>query len=153
MIIAAPSSTQKAYGERDPAMHQIKVGQHWRFGVKVQVGVDSQSKVIHAVAVTPANTANGDVKGQPFHGQETRVLGDQAYERQKALIRAKAPKAKDFTNRQCRWRHFLGEAIQTKNKEQAADSGGVRALDRRDQVVVRLHQGARGLPRVVNASS
>jgi len=37
-------------------MHQTKKGQQWYFSMKVHVGVDSQSKVIHTVAVTPANT-------------------------------------------------------------------------------------------------
>src|SRR5437763_10669160 len=100
-IIAAPSSTKNADGERDPEMHQAKKGQQWYFGMKMHLGVDSQSKVIHAVAVTPANTADCKVMGQLLHGQETRVYGDQAYKSQKEVIRAKAPKAKDFINSQC----------------------------------------------------
>jgi len=119
-IIAAPSSTKNADGERDPEMHQTKKGQQWYFGMKMHVGVDSQSKVIHTVAVTPANTADCKVMGQLLHGQETRVYGDQAYKSQKAVIRAKAPKAKDFTNRQCKWKHFLLDAaIQAKNRSKS----------------------------------
>ena len=45
-IITAPSSTKNAEGERDPEMHQTKKGQQWYFGMKMHVGVDSQSKVI-----------------------------------------------------------------------------------------------------------
>jgi len=118
-IIAAPSSTKNADGERDPEMHQTKKGQQWYFGMKMHVGVDSQSKVIHAVAVTPANSADCKVMGQLLHGKETRVYGDQAYKSQKEVIRAKAPKAKDFTNRQCTWKHFLDEAIQAKNRNKS----------------------------------
>jgi transposase, IS5 family len=118
-IIAAPSSTKNAEGERDPEMHQTKKGQQWYFGMKMHVGVDSKSKVIHAVAVTPANTADCKVMGQLLHGQETRVYGDQAYKSQKEVIRAKAPKARDFTNRQCQWKHFLDEAIQAKNRNKS----------------------------------
>ena len=118
-IIAAPSSTKNADGERDPEMHQTKKGQQWYFGMKMHVGVDSQSKVIHAVAVTPANTADCKVMGQLLHGQETRVYGDQAYKSQKEVIRVKAPKAKDFTNRQCKWKHFLDEAIKAKNRNKS----------------------------------
>ena len=33
-IIAAPSSTKNADGERDPEMHQTKKGQQWYFGMK-----------------------------------------------------------------------------------------------------------------------
>ncbi len=118
-IIAAPSSTRNADGERDPEMHQTKKGQQWYFGMKMHAGVDSQSKVIHTAAVTLANTADCNVMGQLLHGQETRVYGDQTYKSQKELIRAKAPKVKDFTNRQCKWKHFLDEAIKAKNQNES----------------------------------
>ena len=118
-IIAAPSSTKNAEGERDPEMHQTKKGQQWYFGMKMHVGVDSQSKVIHTVAVTPANTADCKVLGQLLHGQETRVYGDQAYKGQREVIRAKAPKAKDCTNRQCKWKDFLDEVIKAKNRNKS----------------------------------
>jgi len=100
-------------------MHQTKKGNQWYFGMKMHVGVDSQSKVIHAVAVTPAHTADCKVMVQLLHGQETRVYGDQAYKSQREVIRAKAPKAKDFTNRQCKWKHFIDEAIKAKNRNKS----------------------------------
>ena len=78
-IIAAPSSTKNAQGERDPQMHQTKKGNQWHFGMKAHVGVDSQTKV----------------------------------------IRAKAPKARDFTNRQCKWKYRLDEAIKAKNSNKS----------------------------------
>src|SRR4029078_162098 len=118
-IIAAPSSTKNAEGERDPEMHQTKKGQQWYFGMKMHVGVDSQSKVIHTVAVTPANTADCKVLGQLLHGQETRVYGDQAYKGQREVIRANAPKDKEFTNRQCNGKHYLDKAIQAKTRSKS----------------------------------
>ena len=145
-IIAAPSSTKNADGERDPDMHQTKKGQQWYFGMKMHVGVDSQSKVIHTVAVTPANTADCKVLGQLLHGQETRVYGDQAYKSQREVIRAKAPKAKDFTNRQCKWKHFLDEAIQAKNRNKSRIRARVEHSIRRDQAGVRLPEGALSRP-------
>ena len=118
-IIAAPSSTKNAEGQRDPEMHQTKKGNEWHFGMKAHIGVDSQTKVIHSVVVTPANTADCKVLGQLLHGQETRVYGDQAYKSQGAVIRAKAPKARDFTNRQCKWKHYIDEAIKAKNRNKS----------------------------------
>jgi IS5 family transposase len=115
-IIAAPSSTKNAEGSRDPEMHQTKKGNQWHFGMKVHVGVDARSKVIHSVVSTPANTADCKVLGQLLHGEERRVYGDQAYKSQTQVIRAKAPKARDFTNRQCKWQHFTDAAIQAKNR-------------------------------------
>jgi transposase, IS5 family len=118
-IIAAPSSTKNVEGKRDPEMHQVKKGNEWHFGMKAHVGVDSQSKVIHSVAVTPANTADCKVLGELLHGAETRVYGDQAYKGQRERIRTLAPKAKDFTNRQCRWKHYVDEAIKAKNRNKS----------------------------------
>ena len=43
-LIAAPSSTKNASGERDPEMHQSQKGNQWHFGMKAHIGV-------HAVAV------------------------------------------------------------------------------------------------------
>src|SRR5579863_3265765 len=54
-IIAAPSSTKNASGERDPEMHQTMKGHEWHFGMKAHVGVDSKSRIVHSFAATPAN--------------------------------------------------------------------------------------------------
>ena len=48
-LIAAPSSTKNAQGERDPEMHQSKKGNQWYFGMKAHVGVDARHKLIHRV--------------------------------------------------------------------------------------------------------
>ena len=49
-IVSAPSSTKNSTGERDPEMHQTRKGNQWYFGMKAHLGVDSRSKLIHAVA-------------------------------------------------------------------------------------------------------
>jgi len=118
-IIAAPSSTKNAEGERDPEMHQTKKGNQWHFGMKAHIGVDAKSKVIHSVVVTPANTADSKVLDRLLHGDEGRVYGDQAYKGKGELIRTKAPKARDFTNRQCKWKHRIDEAIKAKNRNKS----------------------------------
>jgi IS5 family transposase len=114
-IIAAPSSTKNAQGERDPEMHQTKKGNQWYFGMKAHIGVDSQSKLIHSVVVTPANTADSQVLAQLLHGQERRVYGDQAYKGKKTVIAQRSPHAKDFTQRQCRFKGRVDEVIKAKN--------------------------------------
>jgi len=114
-IISAPSSTKNKDGQRDPEMHQTRKGKQWYFGMKAHVGVDSKSKMIHSVVVTPANTADSKVMDQLLHGQETRVYGDQAYVGQREKIRAKAPKARDFTNRRCKWKGIVDMATVAKN--------------------------------------
>ena len=48
-IINAPASTKNADKARDPEMHQTKKGNQWYFGMKGHFGIDSRSKLIHAV--------------------------------------------------------------------------------------------------------
>jgi IS5 family transposase len=103
-IIAAPSSTQNIDGKRDPEMHQTKKGQQWYFGMKLHIGVDSQSGLAHSAMVTAANVHDKHPLPHLLHGREKRVYGDNAYASQKALIHEKAPQAKDFTNERVRKR-------------------------------------------------
>src|SRR6516162_437308 len=114
-IIHAPSSTKNADKARDPEMHQTKKGNQWYFGMKAHLGVDSRSKLIHAVVATPANAADSTVLPDLLHGKETRVWGDQAYRGQRAVIRQHAPRAQDFTNRRYRHRGVVDEAERAKN--------------------------------------
>jgi len=115
-IINAPSSTKNADKARDPEMHQTKKGNQWYFGMKAHFGVDSRSKLIHAVAATPANVADSTVLPELLHGRETRVWGDQAYRGQRAVIRERAPRARDFTNRRYRHRGIIDEGERAKNR-------------------------------------
>src|SRR5207248_1838794 len=115
-IINAPSSTKNADKARDPEMHQTKKGNQWYFGMKAHFGVDSRTKLIHAVVATPANVADNTVLPELLHGQETRVWGDQAYRGQRAVIREHAPKARDFTNRRYRNRGIVNEVERAKNR-------------------------------------
>ena len=48
-IIEAPSSTKNRTRERDPEMHQTKKGNQWHFGMKVHVGVDSKTGIVHSL--------------------------------------------------------------------------------------------------------
>ena len=115
-IIHAPSSTKNAAKARDPEMHQTKKGNQWYFGMKAHIGVDSRSKVIHAVVATAANVADATVLSDLLHGDETRVWGDQAYRGQREVIRDAAPNALDFTNRRYRHRGVVNEAEKARNR-------------------------------------
>ena len=96
-------------------MHQTKKGNEWHFGMKAHVGVDSQSKVIHAVVVTPANTADCKVLGQLLHGAERRVYGDQAYKSQGEVIRPRRRRPRTSPIGSAR-KHYIDEAIKAKNQ-------------------------------------
>lgn len=54
-----------------------------------------------------------------LHGNEQRVYGDSAYASQRALIQAKAPKAKDFTNQRVRKGGEIDEVERSKNRNKS----------------------------------
>ena len=119
-IINAPSSTKNADKARDPDMHQTKKGNQWYFGMKAHIGVDSRTKIIHAVVATAANVADSAVLADLLHGRETRVWGDQAYRGQSEVIRQCAPQAKDFTNRRYRHRGVVDEVERARNRTKSS---------------------------------
>jgi IS5 family transposase len=118
-IINAPSSTKNAAKARDPEMHQTRKGQQWYFGMKAHLGVDSKTKLIHAVVATAANVHDARVLADLLQGEGTRVWGDQAYRGQGDVIREHAPNAKDFTNRRYRYRGVLDEAEKARNRNKS----------------------------------
>ena len=67
-IIEAPSSTKNRAGERDPEMHQTKKGNEWRFGMKVHVGADAETGVVHSMTTTPANVHDVTEAHRLLHG-------------------------------------------------------------------------------------
>ena len=101
-LIGAPSSTKNADKARDPEMHQTRKGQQWYFGMKLHIGVDSQSGLVHSAVVTAANVHDKHPLPDLLHGNEQRVYGDSAYASQKEMISSKAPNARDFTNQRTR---------------------------------------------------
>jgi IS5 family transposase len=78
-IIAAPSSTKNAQGERDPQMHQTKKGNQWFFGMKAHIGVDADSGLVHTITTTAANEADVEQVGDLLHGKEEQVWADSGY--------------------------------------------------------------------------
>ena len=51
--------------------------------MKAHIGVDSRTKIIHAVVATAANVADSQVLPDLPHGEETRVWGDQTFPRRR----------------------------------------------------------------------
>jgi IS5 family transposase len=101
-IISAPPSTKNKDKARDPDMHQTRKGNQWYFGMKAHIGVDSRTKIIHAVAATAANVHDATCLADLLHGEETKVWGDSAYQGQGTPLKQCAPKAQDMTNRRYR---------------------------------------------------
>lgn len=115
-LIDAPTSTKNKEKKRDPDMHQTKKGNQWYFGMKVHVGVDSKTKLIHSVAVTAANVHDSQLLEDLLHGDETRVWGDAAYSGQTEVLGQYAPHAKDFTQKKGARHRSLSSVERQRNR-------------------------------------
>ena len=121
-LIAAPPSTKNEEQSRDPEMHQSKKGNQWYFGMKVHIGMDSQSGLIHSASVTAGNVHDSQALSNLLRGEETRLYGDSAYrgEKQRKRLKDVAPKAKDFTNRRAYKNRPLTDADKQTNRRKSA---------------------------------
>jgi transposase, IS5 family len=90
-LIAAPSSTKNASGERDPEMHQAKKGNQWHFGMKAHIGVDAESGLVHSVVGTAANVNDVTQAGALLHGEEEVAFADAGYQGVHKRPEAKGP--------------------------------------------------------------
>ena len=79
-IIEAPPSRKNSKRERDGEMKPTKKGKQWHFGMKLHVGVDEESGLIHSIMEsTSANLHDLTPSAKLLHGEEVRVRGDAGY--------------------------------------------------------------------------
>ena len=121
-LIAAPPSTKNREQSRDPEMHQSKKGNQWYFGMKLHIGADSQSGLVHSASVSAGHVHDSQELPNLLHGEETRLYGDSAYRGKKQRERLKqiAPKAKDFTNKRAHKNRPLSDADKQTNRRKSA---------------------------------
>lgn len=121
-LIAAPPSTKNRDQSRDPEMHQSKKGNEWHFGMKLHIGVDSQSGLVHSASVTAGNVHDSQELHNLLRGDETRLYGDSAYrgEKQRERLKQIAPRAKDFTNKRAYRNRPLSDADKQTNRRKSS---------------------------------
>ena len=78
-IISAPSSTKNRGKKRDPEMSSTRKGNKWYFGMKVHVGVDAKSGLVHTVEVTTAKDHDATVLPNLVREDDQAVFGDKGY--------------------------------------------------------------------------
>jgi IS5 family transposase len=115
-IINAPSSTKNRDQARDPDMHQTRKGNQWYFGMKLHIGVDSKTKLVHSAVATAANVHDSQVLDDLLHGDETRVWGDSAYAGQKRTLKEIAPQSRDFTQQKASRNRALSAQERNRNR-------------------------------------
>lgn len=121
-LIAAPPSTKNKDKSRDPEMHQTKKGNEWHFGMKLHIGADSKTGLVHSASVTAANVHDSHEVPNLLHGGETRFYGDSAYrgKAQRERLKDIAPKAKDFTNKRAYRNRPLTDADKATNRRKSS---------------------------------
>lgn len=97
-------------------MRQTRKGKQWYFGMKVHVGADSKTGLVHSAVVTSANVHDKHPLPDLLHGAEKRVYGDRGYQGCRDIIKAAAPEARDFTNRRVRKPDGQDEAERQRNR-------------------------------------
>jgi IS5 family transposase len=100
-LIAAPPSTKNQEKSRDPEMHQAKKGNEWHFGMKLHIGADSTTGLVHSASVTAANVHD-------------------SHEEQRERLKVIAPKAKDFTNKRAYKNRPLTDADKATNRRKSS---------------------------------
>jgi IS5 family transposase len=120
-LIEAPSSTKNRERARDPEMHSTKKGNQWYFGMKVHIGADSRTGLVHHASVTAAHVHDSHEVSNLLYGDETRFYGDSAYrgKEQRKRLKELAPQAKDFTNKRAYRNRPLSEADKATNRRKS----------------------------------
>lgn len=82
LIAAAPSTKNKA-GKRDPEMRQSRKGNQWYFGMKVHIGADARSGLVHTAGATTGSVHDAKVFANLIREDGRAVYGDKAYASEK----------------------------------------------------------------------
>lgn len=110
-LIAASPSTKNKERKRDPEMSSSKKGNQWYFGMKVHVGVDAKSGLVHTAGATTGKVHDAKVMDNLIREDDTAVYGDKGYASQKKkaaaqaagvlwAVKEKAKPSREFTQRQ-----------------------------------------------------
>lgn len=78
-IVQAPSSTKNKSGKRDPEMRSTRKNNQYHFGMKIHIGSDVNSNVIHSATVTSANVADIDEMPNLLREEDEVVFADAGY--------------------------------------------------------------------------
>jgi len=78
-IVKASSSTKNKEKKRDPEMSSTRKNNNYYFGMKIHVGVDVDSGIVHTVKGTTAKISDKEMMKECLHGEEKALFGDKGY--------------------------------------------------------------------------
>ncbi len=80
-IIQAPSSTKNINKERDPEMKSTRKNGQYFFGMKLHIGTDLNTNIIHTATVTSANESDVGQMPPLLRKSDEVIMGDAGYTR------------------------------------------------------------------------
>lgn len=126
-LVKAPSSTKNKAQKRDEEMSSTKKNNNYTFGMKIHIGVDSESGLIHSLIGTTAKTSDTEKFEDLLHGKERAVFGDRGYasDKRKCSFREAGIYygIKDKRKRMNKVTHELSNSQKKKHKK----TGSIRA--------------------------
>jgi IS5 family transposase len=78
-LIDAPSSTKNKSGQRDPDMSHAKKGNMWHFGMKLHIGFDAKSGLVHTVKTTTAKRHDAPLTEDLMRPDDIVIFGGKGY--------------------------------------------------------------------------
>jgi len=78
-LIEASGSTKNKEKKRDPEMSSTRKNGKWHFGMKLHIGADAKSGLIHSLEATTAKESDKSMLFELLHGKEDAVFGDKGY--------------------------------------------------------------------------
>jgi len=113
-LLTDTSTTKNKDKALDPEMHSSKKGNQWYFGMKVHIGVDADSGLVHTVHGTSGHVSDISEGNTLLHGQESIAFGEAGYQGIE-----KRPDAKSDVN----WQNAMGSGKRKAlDKENEADA-------------------------------
>lgn len=119
-LIHASPSTRNKDKSRDPEMHQTKKGKQWYFGMKVHIGADANTGVVHTVSVTPANVADVSELPRLLREEDRAVFGDAGYVNNRLKQAARAAGVFWGVALKAKPRRKLGAAQKRRNRKMSS---------------------------------
>ena len=69
-LIAAPNSTKNEGGSHELELHETGQDPQWHVGIKLHMGVDTASGLMHTLRTTPAHLHNLTQSSHLWHGEK-----------------------------------------------------------------------------------
>ena len=88
-IIQAPSSTKNINKERDPEMKSTRKNGQYFFGMKLHIGTDLNTNIIHTATVTSANESDVGQMSKLLRKSDEVIMGDAGYTGEKHKKKAR----------------------------------------------------------------